>query len=199
MKSEELHVITLEEELSWGPCYEYDEDRIKKLIGERPGLTALDVLDLDIPREDKLWTILHEGVLPERVFREMACRFAEEALPIWEEWAKENRKEHLDAPRKAVDVARQFSIGQATREEMAAAYSAARSAAYSAAYSAAHSAAHSAAYSAAYSAARSAAYSAAYSAAHSAAHSAAYSAQINIARDVILTIEGVSHDDTETT
>ncbi len=77
---------------------------------------------------------------------------------------------------KALDVAEQYALGNATAEELSAAYSAADSAADSAARSAARSAAYSAAYSAADSAARSAALSAAYSAADSAADSAAYSA-----------------------
>ena len=125
------------------------------------------------------------GVTTEQNLRLFACDCAEDVLHVFEEkYPDDNR------PRQAIEVARRFANGEATREELNAAVSAARlaySAAYSA-YSAARSAADSAylaylAYSAADSAARSAAYSAADSAylAYSAADLAAYSVARSVA------------------
>ena len=77
--------------------------------------------------------------------RLMACDFAEAALvyvPAGE-----------DRPRRAIEVARAFARGEATREEMAAAWAAARSAAWDAARDAAGDAAGDAARDAAWAAA----------------------------------------------
>jgi len=84
----------------------------------------------------------------------VACDCAELSLPIYEKkYPKDNR------PRKAIEIARKWTDGEATIEEV-------RSAAY-AAYAAADEAAY-AAYDAAYAAAADAAYDAAYAAAHTA-------------------------------
>ena len=80
----------------------------------------------------------------ERTLRLFACRVAEDALPLYEAEYPDD-----DRPRRAIETARMYADGRATRAELAAAYYAADSA-YLAADSAARSAADSAAYSAAY-------------------------------------------------
>ena len=67
----------------------------------------------------------------ERIARLFACDCAEDVLPIFEKQYPEDSK-----PRKAIDIARLYANGKATKEEL----SAARSAAWSAACSAARSA-----------------------------------------------------------
>ena len=123
--------------------------------------------------DDFWWTL---GTLPNNeVFRLMACDFAESTLHIFE-----NKYPGDERPRKAIQAARDYALGNIDSAARSAAESAAESAAWSAArsadWSAAESAAESAAWSAARSAARSAAESAAWSAAESAARSAARSA-----------------------
>ena len=101
-------------------------------------------------------------------FRLMACDFAGAVLvhiPAGE-----------DRPRLAIECARRFAAGEATREEMDAARDAAWDAAWDAARSAAWDAARSAAWSAAGTTAWSTAWSAAEAAAWSAAGAAAWSA-----------------------
>ena len=107
-------------------------------------------------------------------FRLMACDFAGAVLvhiPAGE-----------DRPRLAIECARRFAAGEATREEMDAARDAAWDAARTTAWSTAWSAAEAAAWSAAGAAAWSAAGAAAGDAAGSAAWDAAGSAQSEIIR-----------------
>ena len=160
-------------------------------ITEDSTATLLEILELPIEDEDKIWVA--SKLLTDKQNRLFAVWCTREALKL---------VENPDIRSiEACNVAERFANGNATKEELdfaySAAYSTTRSAAY-AAYSAAYAArsaesaayaarsAYSAAYAArsAYSAARSAArsaYSAAYaaeSAAESAAYSAAWSAQI---------------------
>jgi hypothetical protein len=107
----------------------------------------------------------------DRTLRLFACDCAERTLPLFETERPDDTR-----PRLAIETARRFADGKATREELATARSAAWSAAESAAGYAAESAAWSAARSAAWYAALYAAWSAAESAAGYAAESAAWSA-----------------------
>ena len=98
-----------------------------------------------------------------RTARLFACDCAERVLPVFE------RQHPADGhPRMAVDTARRFAEGQATREELAAAGAAAWDAARDAAGAAAGAAAWAAAGAAAGAAARAAAWDAAWDAARSA-------------------------------
>ena len=101
-----------------------------------------------------------------------ACDVAERVLKNFEDRYPDDTR-----PREAIETARRFARGEATVEELRAAYRAAYSAADRAASRAADSAASRAADSAAYSAASSAASRAADSAASSAAYRAASSAE----------------------
>ena len=73
----------------------------------------------------------------ERTLRLFACRVAEDTLPLYEAEYPDD-----DRPRRAIETARTYTDGRATRAELAAAGSAADSAADSAAYYAARSAAY---------------------------------------------------------
>ncbi len=97
----------------------------------------------------------------DRELRLFACDCAERMLHIYE------RNNPSKAPRQAIEVARRFADGKATKEELAAAYDAANAAAFDAAYDAARDA---------YDAARVAAWTAARAAARAAAWGAAWAA-----------------------
>ena len=165
--------VTLEDVLSWKPCGGYEEDRLLVLGDGRESITAADVLELDIPAEDRLWAVLRKEMLPEPLVHEAACRFAEVHLSKYED-----KYPGDDRPRAAIAAKRKWLRGEITNKQL--------SAARSAAWSAADSAARSAADSAAWSAARSAAWSAADSAAWSAARSAAKDNQIEIVKTLIV-------------
>ena len=159
--------------MSWYPCEEnYDEARVEKFIGN--GKTPLEICDLKIPAEDRLWVVLRPEIIPENDLHEMACKFAEQAL---KSERKAGREPHPDSW-KAIKVKRLWINKKATDEQL----QAAKSAAWSAARSAAESAAWAAAELAAKSAADSAGRLAARSAAESAVWSAARKKQINIVK-----------------
>jgi len=78
--------------------------------------------------DDALWAL--RGVMPEqeadrdRLARLFACDCAESVLHIYEKEFPEDKR-----PRESIRVARAFAVGEATRDELAAARAAARAAA----------------------------------------------------------------------
>jgi hypothetical protein len=112
----------------------------------------------------------------ERTARLFACDCAERVLPIYEKRYPDDKR-----PRVAVETARRYAEGKATREERAAAGAAARDAAGAAArdsaWDAARDAAWAAARASAWDAARDAAWAAARAAAWDAAWAAAWAAE----------------------
>ncbi len=155
-KKSGLTYFNIQDVRSWGPCYDPS-----RYVPETFRGTAVDILKNGaVPAQDRLWVVLRTDLISERVMRLFAV------------WAYRQTLKFLpnQDPRciEAASVAERFANGQASSEELSAAYLAAHSAAHSA-YLAADSAARSASYLAADSA-----YLAARSArsAHSAAHSA---------------------------
>jgi hypothetical protein len=112
----ELPACTLEQLMSWNPCSRYSEARIRRLAKGRETFTAVDVLKLRIPAEDRLWVVLRPELLPERTLRLFACSCAEHVLPLFEQQYPEDKR-----PRRAIETARRFAAGEAPREELAAA------------------------------------------------------------------------------
>jgi len=77
-----LKTATVDDLLSWNPCYE--EAHIRALAGGRTEFTALDVLQHpDINAQDKLWVILRPHLLDDRTLRLFACNCAERALCLF--------------------------------------------------------------------------------------------------------------------
>jgi hypothetical protein len=122
--------VTLDDVLSWEPCY--SEDRLRELAAGRERITALEALDLPVPAKDRLWLVLREEFVPGPVLHEFACRCAESALAL-----VESRGAIIDPrSREAIRVKRAWLRGGATREELAAAGDAAGDAARAAAWDA---------------------------------------------------------------
>jgi hypothetical protein len=71
---------TINKVLSWDPCEGYTEEVIAGLFAGRKAMTALDMLDLDIPDEDRLWAVLREDLIDAPMLHEFACWCAEGAL-----------------------------------------------------------------------------------------------------------------------
>ena len=131
-----MKTITYEQFLQFKPCYLYDPDK-KKLMDataqRRERWSALDILELsEIPAEDRLWAVLWEALIDAPILHEFACRCAERAL---------SRVENPD-PRslRAIEIKRAWLRGEATDEELAAAWDAALDAAWAAALAAAEAA-----------------------------------------------------------
>ena len=146
----ELPRVTLDEFLSFKPCWLDDEQGRRRLryYARKLGRSAdaLEILTLRrIPADERLWAVLREEFIPAPILHEFACRCAEDAL---------SRIYNPD-PRSinAIVVKRRWIAGEATDEELAAA----RTAAW-AAQAAAQDAARTAAQAAAQAAARTAAW-----------------------------------------
>ena len=111
--------VTLDKFLSFNPCWRNSEKGRRRLryYARKLGgsADALEILALRrIPAEDRLWAVLREEFIPTHILHEIACRCAEDAL---------SRIDNPD-PRSinAIAVKRRWIAGEATDEELAAAW-----------------------------------------------------------------------------
>ena len=118
--------------MSFKPCSEWPESRVKEAVPKRIAVTEF-LRDKRITPADRLWVALHDELASDRIMRIFSCDCADRAL------RRERRKGRTVDPRslEAVKVARRHADGDATDEELEAAWEAAREAAWSAAWSAA--------------------------------------------------------------
>jgi len=167
-------MITYENLIAWRACY--SNDRLRNLFADpltvRQVLTKMDKgWDTVLP-QDRLWVVLRESILGAKILRLFACDVADEALKL------------IDNPDprsiEAIRVSRLYAVGEATLEQLKAAYAAAAARAASA-YAARAAARAAAAAARAASAAAFAAAAAAYADAAAAdAHASAKQKQIDI-------------------
>ena len=95
----------------WGACY--DDARIDELVPEA-GLTPLEIALDNVPVEDRLWVLLREELIPARDLRLLACGWAEAACKA----AGWNDERSL----AAIAVGWRHAVGEATEDELAAAW-----------------------------------------------------------------------------
>ena len=158
---------------SWNPCYD-PVDGKSKLPEDWTG-TVLDILDLKITTEDKIWVVCRNELVSEKLMRLFAVWCARQVQHLMKD----------ERSLKAIDVAESYAKGEATEEERATAGAAARDAVWAAARDAAWAAARDAAWAAARAAAGDAARDAARAAARDAAGDAAWAAAGDAARDAV--------------
>ena len=167
----QLRVLTWWDFESFNPCYDPQER-----YGDFSG-TIIDILkDERIPAKDRIWAATRKGMLDDRTLRLFACKCVRE---VW----------HLltdERSRKAVEVAELYAVGEATDEELAAAWAAAWAAARDAAWGSARDAAGAAAWGSALAAALAAAWAAAGATARAAAWAAARDAALQALEDATL-------------
>ena len=188
----ELPRVTLDEFLSFKPCWLDDEQGRRRLryYARKLGgsADALEILALRrIPADERLWAVLREEFIPAPILHEFACRCAEDVL---------SRIDNPD-PRSinAIAIKRRWIAGEATDEELAAAQAAAWTAAQAAARAAAQAAARTAAW-ATWTAAR-AAVRVARTAAQDAAEAAARNAQVDMLTQMLREYVGAGEEDTQ--
>ena len=73
---EEIKVlkVTVDQVMSWLPCEDYTRERVEELFAGREALSAMEILELDIPVGDKLWAVLREELIPAETLYEFGCR-----------------------------------------------------------------------------------------------------------------------------
>jgi len=175
--------VTVDDVMSWEPCKEYSRERVTALFAGRETITAFDVLDMDIPAEDRLWAVLREEMVPAPVLHEFACRIAEAAL------SQESMAGREPDPRSwaAIDAKRKWLRGEIGDKELHAAWEAARDvvreAVQEVAWTTARDIAWNAAWKNAWDAARGTAFSVAWNSAWNAARNASWSAAWDAARE----------------
>jgi len=113
-----LREVTLQEVLSWRPCYESGKTaRIATRFGE--SATAAEVfsgLRGKIPDEDMLWLLLRPAwwEAPYVVLRTLVCDFSQHAL----EQERSRGREPQPRSWESVRIARSYARGQATEEDL---------------------------------------------------------------------------------
>ena len=115
--------VTVDDIMAKKPCDEYPRERIEELWGGKEDLTLMEILDLDIPAEDRIWAVTR--FLPKEENGQFARWCSLRVVHLW------------DCP----DVVKQYL--ETGDEEL-------RDAAWYAAWNAADAAAHSAAWNAAW-------------------------------------------------
>jgi len=103
--------------------------RIKELFAGREALSAIDVLELEIPNNEKLRAVLREELIPLHTLHKLAVEFARAALVR----EREAGREPDERSWKALDVKLAWLDGKASSKELAAAKAAADAAAKAAA------------------------------------------------------------------
>jgi hypothetical protein len=67
--------VTVDDVMSWDLCEKYTRERVTALFAGRKTITALDVLDMDIPAIHRFWALLK--MIPDPILYEFACQRAE--------------------------------------------------------------------------------------------------------------------------
>jgi hypothetical protein len=103
--------------MSLYPCPEWPEDRVREAVPKR--IPLVEFLRAEhIPAVDRLWVALHRELLSDRLMRLFACDCAERAL----QHEREDGREPDPRSLAAVAVARRYAVGEATDEELEAAW-----------------------------------------------------------------------------
>ena len=103
--------VTIDTVMSWGPCEAYTRQRVTKLFAGRKTVSALNILDMGIPDEDKIWAAVRASTKPQYV--EFACQCAESVLPLYETYYPDGKR-----PRQCIDITRRYMAGDATKDEL---------------------------------------------------------------------------------
>ena len=121
-----MNTVTINDIRKFSPCY----DPTKYLPEDWQG-TALDILNVtDCPKVDRLWVVLRNEFFTDKELRLFAVYCARQVQHLMTDERSIN----------AINVAEKFANGEATEEELAAAWDAASGAAWDAARAAARAA-----------------------------------------------------------
>ena len=170
-------IITTEQIMLWNPCDRYNEGIVSDLIGD--GKTPIEITELEITIEDRLWVLLRPEIIPEMDLHSIACDFAQSVAHF-------STDPRVQA---AIDAKRKWIAGKISDKELEAARAAAWAATWEAAMEAAMAAAMAATMAAAMATARAAAMAAAREVAWVAAMEVAWEKQLNIVKTYLKNLE----------
>jgi hypothetical protein len=106
-------VPTIDEIMALNPCY--SRDKILVMTGGKDPISMIEIARLEsVSIQDRLWALLR--LVPEQTARNLACDFADHALPIFEAEFPTDRR-----PRECVETARRYAEGESTKQELDAA------------------------------------------------------------------------------
>jgi len=133
-----MKALTVSDIMSLNPCGAYPESRVRELWGDRESLTLVEILQLDIPAEDRIWVLTRDGVCSRDVLVAWMNRVADRAVRSYclecgiaavEAWARG----WLDGTDRTRGAAEAADVGHyATRAATRSAAFAARAAAFAA-------------------------------------------------------------------
>jgi hypothetical protein len=154
-----MEKITVDRIMDLKPCWEYPRERVEALWDGRDAVSCADILDFNIPAEDRVWAVVR--LIPLRTAQEFAISCAEAVVHLTDD----------PRPQAAIDAAKAYLKGEISIDGLRDAADAARAAraAADAAYATAAADAADAAYAATRAAAAADAAYAAYAATRAAA------------------------------
>lgn len=121
--------MTLQDFIDANAFCDRSRRQIKKQFAGREALSAIDILELDIPNNEKLRAVLRETLIPARTLHMLAVEFAHAALVR----EREAGREPDERSWRALDVKLAWLDGKASSKELEAAKAAADAAAKAAA------------------------------------------------------------------
>ena len=93
--------ITVDQIMGWGPCPEYPRERVEGLIGD--GKTVDELLELEIPINDRVWGVCHAIPVESAVACAIAC--AERVLLVFEA-----ERPGDDRPGQWIEAAQSYAV-----------------------------------------------------------------------------------------
>ena len=114
-----MKIITVDDVMSWKPCKKYSAEYVRELIGE--GMTPLEICDLHIDIDHKLWALLRSEIIPKKDWQDLKCKFAEQLFKIIFAPSCYDDEFPVMFPqiKKAVEIKRKYLNGEATKKELA--------------------------------------------------------------------------------
>ena len=82
-------------------------------LKQRLQLTALEIIELDLPTRNRVEALLQKEFLEEDQLRELACDFAEHTLQVFEGYCPRDKR-----PRNFVEIARLYHAGKMGKERL---------------------------------------------------------------------------------
>ena len=75
--------VTIDDVMAWGPCNGYTRERVTELFAGRESVTALDILDMDIPNRDKQGAFLQGSFVDDAILYRLERDWIEHLQPLF--------------------------------------------------------------------------------------------------------------------